>query len=1030
MFRIMNLILASLVYLSIASCGGSGGSGTPTPDPDGIPATFSFTAEVDVALSSERTSDEFTVEDINTPVAVTITGGEYALDGGDFTSAAGTVVNGQTVQVRTTSSPDFATATVVSLTVGGISADFTVTTLAQDLTPAEFSFASQSNVALDTSFESNTITVSGLNDTADIAITSGEYAIGEGAFTSTAGTVNNDDVVKIQLTSASDFSTAAVAILTIGTLDGTFTVTTLAQDITPEAFTFTDMNDRPLGAITESITATVTGINAPAPISIVGGEYAIGAGDYTSDAGTINEGDTVKVQVTAASTFSTPVVATLTIGDLESTFTATTLAQDITPDAFAFTAQTDVALSDLLESTTITISGINDATAITVANGEYAIGVGAYTSEPGTVVNGDTVKVQQTSSAEFSTASSVVLTVGGVVGTYTVTTLAQDIAPEAFSFVTQTDVPVGDNATSNTVTIAGINDNAVVTITNGLYAIGDSGSYTAAAGSVANGQTLTVQVTASDAFSTDTVATLTVGTETATFTATTEAQDIIPGAFFFTDANDVALSTLSSSDTLSISGLNDEADITIVGGSYSINSDANFVSTAGKINDGDTVQVQATSSASPATSVDVVLTIGGVSDTFTITTTSDTTAPTATIVFPPPSSMTEGSTVTVRGTATDDLNAVASVFVNGNEATDTSGDGSFATWQVVVPLATGDNTLSVEVADSVANSDTDAASVAILLDTALPNFPDGVNPLSWPIGIAIDYSRNRALIADRGLLAIVAMDLATGARSILSDSETGDISTPFDCPEGLLVDAPNDRVWIGDICQDTVFEVDLGTGVRTAKSSPTIPDTAFPLNSPRELIVNPSNSSQLLVTDQNFGITAVDIETGVRTVFSSGRADRGQVPDAINDFSAAKGIVYDTEHDRLLVPDQNVDALFSVSLIDGARTFLSTNTAPNSDAPLFNDLATVVLDVERNRALVNSRDALLIAVDLESGVRSVFSDATTPNTINAPSLPQEIFYDGIFGYGFWVDSDLDAILAVDIISGERVFVSRGVIPPI
>jgi hypothetical protein len=1028
----------TVLVLGIAACGGDDTGGptptptitptvtptvtpTPTPDPDGTPADFSFTAESDAALNTLLTSDEFTVDDINTPVAITITGGEYALDGGDFTSAAGTVVNGQTIQVQTTSSAEFSTATVVSLTVGGISADFTVTTLAQDLTPEVITFTDMNDRPLNATAESITATVTGINDAAPISIVGGEYAIGAGDYTSAAGTINEGDTVKVSVTTSSAFSTPVVATLTIGGVEATFTATTLAQDITPEAFTFTDMNDRPLDAITESTTATVTGINAPAPISIVGGEYAIGAGDYTGEAGIINEGDTVKISVTAASTFSTSVVATLTIGDIESTFTATTLAQDITPDAFAFTAQTDVALSDLLQSTTITISGINDATAITVANGEYAIGVGAYTSEAGMVVNGDTVKVQQTSSAEFSTASSVVLTVGGVVGTYTVTTLAQDITPDTFSFVSQTDVPVGDNATSNTVTIAGINDNAVVTITNGLYAIGDSGSYTAAAGSVANGQTLTVQVTASGEFSTDTVATLTVGTETATFTATTEAQDIIPDGFFFTDASDVALSTLSSSDTLSISGLNDEADITIVGGSYSINSDVGFVSTAGKINDGDTVQVQATSSASPATSVDVVLTIGGVSDTFTITTTSDTTAPTATIVFPPPSSMTEGSTVTVRGTATDDLGAVTSVVVNGVDVTDTSGDGSFATWQVVVPLAAGENTITVVVEDEVANVDSDAASVAVRQDVTLADFPDSINPLSRPTSFAIDYSRNRALIGDRELDVILTMDLATGERGILSDNTKEDTGTPYVAIEGLLVDAANDRVWASDVIEDTLFEVSLADGTRTIKSSDTIPDAVLPFQSPRELIVNPNDANELLIVDQTDGIKGVNVVTGARRVYFENGIS--------NDFGALTGIVLDSANNRILAADSDSESrVIAISLDDQTQSTLTSATIPNSAFPTFSNdfIRTLVLDPTRNRVLANDElQAALIAVDLDTGVRSMFSDPTTPDGVNAPVQTEEVFYDGTFEYAFWLDGNLDAVLAVDIVTGERVFVTRG-----
>lgn len=53
---------------------------------------------------------------------------------------------------------------------------------------------------------------------------------------------------------------------------------------------------------------------------------------------------------------------------------------DTTPDNFAFTDQTNVALSTVIESSAITVSGINAAAAISVTGGEYSINGGAYTS--------------------------------------------------------------------------------------------------------------------------------------------------------------------------------------------------------------------------------------------------------------------------------------------------------------------------------------------------------------------------------------------------------------------------------------------------------------------------------------------------------------------------------------------------------------------------------------------------------------------------------------------------------------------------
>jgi hypothetical protein len=96
---------------------------------------------------------------------------------------------------------------------------------------------------------------------------------------------------------------------------------------------------------------------------------------------------------------------------------------DTTPDQFTFTAQTGVALSTLVTSNAIKISGINTGAPISITDGTYSINGGTYTSSSGTVVNGDTVWVQLTSSESYSTTTNATLTIGAVSDTFSVTTL-------------------------------------------------------------------------------------------------------------------------------------------------------------------------------------------------------------------------------------------------------------------------------------------------------------------------------------------------------------------------------------------------------------------------------------------------------------------------------------------------------------------------------------------------------------------------------------------------------------------------------
>ena len=98
---------------------------------------------------------------------------------------------------------------------------------------------------------------------------------------------------------------------------------------------------------------------------------------------------------------------------------------DTTPNPFTFTDQTGVALSTVVTSNTITVSGINAAASISITGGTYSVNGGGYTSSAGTVNNGNTVSVRVTSSGSYLTTVNATLTIGGVSDTFSVTTRAQ-----------------------------------------------------------------------------------------------------------------------------------------------------------------------------------------------------------------------------------------------------------------------------------------------------------------------------------------------------------------------------------------------------------------------------------------------------------------------------------------------------------------------------------------------------------------------------------------------------------------------------
>ncbi len=82
-----------------------------------------------MALSTAIVSAPISVNGINTAANISVSGGEYSINGGAYTTTTGTVNNAASVTVRHTSSANHATNTDTVLTIGGVADTFTSTTL-------------------------------------------------------------------------------------------------------------------------------------------------------------------------------------------------------------------------------------------------------------------------------------------------------------------------------------------------------------------------------------------------------------------------------------------------------------------------------------------------------------------------------------------------------------------------------------------------------------------------------------------------------------------------------------------------------------------------------------------------------------------------------------------------------------------------------------------------------------------------------------------------------------------------------------
>ncbi|MGH1542041.1 MAG: S8 family serine peptidase [Arenicella sp.] len=322
--------------------------------------------------------------------------------------------------------------------VGGSSTD------PQDTTPDSFTFEDKAGEPLQALSISNPITISGISSSAPIDITDGYYSIDGAPFTGAAGSIAVGQELRLMVITNDIPNSQLETTVTIGGISDTYNVTTGTIPSTLDNFKLLDKLGVPLGETSESNALELTGLgDETTTISIIGGQYSINGGAFTSEPGVINEGDTVVVSITAADTPATTNEAILTIGDNSENYSVTTELLDTEPDFFTFESVTSSEINTAFTSNTITVSGINVATPISISGGEYSINGGEFTNSTSPVVEGETVQVRANAPSTFDSETIAALTIGSVTNTFTITTQANS-APVASNvgILRVADIPV------------------------------------------------------------------------------------------------------------------------------------------------------------------------------------------------------------------------------------------------------------------------------------------------------------------------------------------------------------------------------------------------------------------------------------------------------------------------------------------------------------------------------------------------------------------------------------------------------------
>jgi DNA-binding beta-propeller fold protein YncE len=377
--------------------------------------------------------------------------------------------------------------------------------------------------------------------------------------------------------------------------------------------------------------------------------------------------------------------------------------------------------------------------------------------------------------------------------------------------------------------------------------------------------------------------------------------------------------------------------------------------------------------------------------------------PAVSVTFPHVGGFTDADSIVVRGTASSSI-ALQGVEVGGVAAT--SADG-FSTWQAVVPLALGENLLAAQATDALGGQNA-TSTVTVRRELGIP---------TSPMAVAVDPVSSAVYVADYAAEVIWRIDEAPGGGapgSIARVSGGGVGSGPaLHSPVTLALDPVGKRLFVAQNALEDVVAVDLATGDRSVVSSASVgsgPSAGFA----PALAYDASSDTLYAAAVSTAAVVAIAVSTGQRTLLSGGGAGSGPA------FATVVSLAHDPVANRLVVGSTGggETALVGVDPATGARTVL-TGAGVGSGPVLFGAF-DVAVDASAGvcYSTQNAYPGQLVATDLATGVRGAVA-LLAPSPLLAAT---GVALDEPGGRLIVADAQSAGVAGVDLATGEVTWI--------
>jgi hypothetical protein len=243
--------------------------------------------------------------------------------------------------------------------------------------------------------------------------------------------------------------------------------------------------------------------------------------------------------------------------------------------------------------------------------------------------------------------------------------------------------------------------------------------------------------------------------------------------------------------------------------------------------------------------------------------------------------------------------------------------------------------------------------------------------------LVIDAANDRALVVATVADQLVAVNLTTGARSVVSPGAGVGSPTTLTNASNLTLDSSGQNVYVTEVGTGSVLRIALANGARTVVSSSTVgvgqgADLSVPRGIVYDNVTSPGTPRLLVATNGSAqpGVIAIDLATGNRTRFSMGTTGTGPA------FVWAHGLALDAANQRLLVSDSN-NELVAVALANGARTPL--NIAPPVTYPALQSFGHLAFDPATGHAYLTQTNGSILDIDTTERRSSMIEGSSLPS---------------------------------------------------